>query len=217
MNEIRPLSIFEAVAAPQATVSRKDAILAAATRVFLRLGFEGASMEAIAQEAAVVRRTLYNQFPEGKEAIFHAVTERVWDSYPIVDIVADGEALADPAIGLRRIGEAVAEFWAPAMAVSFLRLVIAEGARFPHLTRSFFDVGKTPAMKALTGYLDELARRGMLTIEDTELATRQFLGLIDEPLLWVRVVGQPEEVSLERRRLVVDQAVAMFLGHYRKA
>ncbi len=171
-------------------------------------------MDLVAQEAGVVRRTLYNQFPEGKEALFHSVVEQVWSAFPVLDITTDADALADPEVGLRRIGQAVADFWAPPMAVSFLRLVIAEGPRFPKLTESFFAAGKTPAMSAIRTYLEELSRRGVLRIGDAELATRQFLGLIDEPLLWIRIVGRPEETSVEHRRTVVEQAVSMFLGHY---
>jgi TetR/AcrR family transcriptional regulator of autoinduction and epiphytic fitness len=215
--DVKPGSIFDAVAALQVPPSKRDAILMAATRVFLRHGYEGTSMELVAQEAGAARRTLYNQFLDGKEALFHAVVERVWSAFPVMDITADTDALADPELGLRRIGEAVAAFWAPAMAVSFLRLVIAEGPRFPKLTESFFAVGKTPAMGAVRGYLQELARRGFLVIDDAELATRQFLGLIDEPLLWVRVVGKAEESTPAQRAAVVDGAVRMFLGHYKAA
>ncbi len=140
----------------------------------------------------------------------------MWRAYPILDIVADAAALADPEIGLQRVGDALGAFWAPPLAVSFLRLVIAEGPRFPHLTQSFFNVGKTPAMDALKFYLEKLARLGLLAIDDAELAARQFLGLVNEPLLWVRVIGKCEEITPERRREVVRQAVCMFLGHYRK-
>ncbi len=215
MTESTPASIFEAVASPQAALTKRDAILAAATRVFLRHGYEGTSMELVAQEAGAARRTLYNQFPDGKEALFHAVVERVWRAFPVLDITTDAAALADPELGLKRIGEAVAAFWAPSLSIAFLRLVIAEGQRFPKLTESFFAVGKTPAMGAVRAYLEVLTERGLLCIKDSELATRQFLGLIDEPLLWVRVVGKAEEVTPEWRRTVVDQAVGMFLGFHR--
>ncbi len=65
-------------------------------------------MDLVAQEAGAARRTLYNQFPKGREALFHAVVERVWSASPVMDIVADVAVLADPELGLRRIGEAVA-------------------------------------------------------------------------------------------------------------
>ncbi len=77
------------------------------------MGTRAPAWTSSAQEAGVVRRTLYNQFPEGKEALFHSVVEQVWSAFPVLDITTDADALADPEVGLRRIGQAVADFWAP--------------------------------------------------------------------------------------------------------
>lgn len=66
------------------------------------------------------------------------MAERVWRAFPAMDIATDAAALADPEIGLRRIGEAIATFWAPPLAVAFLRMVIADSRRFPDLLKSFF-------------------------------------------------------------------------------
>ena len=208
-------SLFDEAFSAPANVSRRDAILAAASRIFIQRGFEGTSMELVAKAANVARRTLYNQFPEGKEALFGAVAEHMWKAFPVMDIATDEAALADPAAGLLRIGRAVAEFWAPPMAVAFLRMVIADGPRFPDLTRRFFEVGKTPAVSAVRNYIAELGHRGILNITNAELASRQFLGMIDESVLWVRVMGADEELSAAQAEEVVEQAVAIFLGHYR--
>lgn len=209
------VSIFDAVASPAAALSKRDAILAAATRVFLRHGYDGASMDLVAQESGAARRTLYNQFPAGKEELFRAVVERVWSAFPVLDIVAETETQADPEIGLRRIATAVASFWEPPLAIDFLRLVIAEGPRFPDLTDSFFKHGKTPAMSAVRAYIERQGALGTLTVKNGERATRQFLGLIDEPLLWIRVIGRDEKFSRAERQAVIDEAVAIFLSHYR--
>jgi AcrR family transcriptional regulator len=55
---------------------RRARILDAAQRVFSRSGFRGATMEAIAVEAAVAKATAYSYFPD-KDAIFRAVAERI--------------------------------------------------------------------------------------------------------------------------------------------
>lgn len=209
------VSIFDAVATPAAALSKRDAILAAATRVFLRQGYDGTSMDLVAQESGAARRTLYNQFPAGKKELFRAVVERVWSAFPVLDIVAETETPADPEIGLRRIAAAVASFWEPPLAIDFLRMVIAEGQRFPDLTDSFFKHGKTPAMSAVRAYIEKQAELGTLSIKDSERATRQFLGLIDEPLLWIRVIGRDEKFTRAERQAVIGEAVDIFLGHYR--
>lgn len=215
MVEPRERSIFEILETTLPAPSKRDAILAAASLVFISHGYDGASMELVAQKAGAARRTLYNQFPDGKRQLFHAVAERMWRSFPVMDIASDEGALADPSSGLRRIGYGIADFWSPPLAIAFLRMIIGEASRFPELMRSFFEVGKTPAVSAVTNYITELGRRGMLTIGDPDLAARHFLGLIDETVLWMRVMGSEETLSPSVTEAVVEQAVTIFLGHYR--
>lgn len=195
------------------SADKRSQILDAATRVFLARGYAETSMERVAQESGAARRTLYNQF-KSKEALFEAMIARIWSGFPVFDITRDEAALADPRHGLLRLGQAVADFWVPAEAVAFLRMIIAEGPRFPNLTTTFFQVGKAPAMAAVSDYLAALAKRKLVDIKDSKLAGRQFLGLIDEPLLWVRVVGLDETYSPRQRRMIVENAVDMFLGFY---
>lgn len=199
--------------ASRADTPKRDAILEAATRVFLAHGYEGTSMDLVAKESGAARRTVYNQF-ESKEALFSAAVQRVWRDFPVVEITADEQALRDPSVGLGKIGKAIVDFWEPPVAVAFLRMVISEGARFPDLPRSFFEAGKAPAMRALVGYLKQLDRNGTLALPDAELAGRQFLGLLNEPLLWLRVIGVGETNSATERQRVVDEAVAMMMARY---
>ncbi|XUW91474.1 TetR/AcrR family transcriptional regulator [Burkholderia sp. M6-3] len=201
------------VEAASSAPTKRNQILDAATRVFLQHGFEGTSMDRVAAESGAARRTLYNQF-DGKEALFEAMTARIWASFPVFDITRDEESLRDPKVGLTRLGRAVSDFWIPAEAVAFLRMVIAEGPRFPGLTKTFFEKGKAPAMDAVATYLDALSKRKLVKIKNAKLAARQFLGLIDEPLLWVRVLGVEETYSRQERELIVENAVEMFLGFY---
>lgn len=195
------------------TSPKREAILDAATRVFLTHGFEGASMDLVAKEASAARRTVYNQF-ESKEALFAAAVQRVWRGFPVVEITSDATALHDPATGLGRLGQAIVDFWATPVAVAFLRMVISESVRFPDLPHNFFEAGKAPAMRALIGYLVASDKKGQLRIPDPELAARQFLGLLNEPLLWLRVIGIGDVSSEAERARVVKSAVAMFLDHY---
>src|SRR3954470_11530746 len=54
----------------------RDVLIAAATDVFARRGFEGASLEEIAEPAGFTRGAIYKNF-DGKEDLFFAVTERL--------------------------------------------------------------------------------------------------------------------------------------------
>ena len=53
----------------------RDVLIAAATEVFARRGYEGASLEEIAETAGFTRGAIYKNFA-GKEELFFAVSER---------------------------------------------------------------------------------------------------------------------------------------------
>jgi AcrR family transcriptional regulator len=53
---------------------KRTAIVAAALRLFLRDGFERTSVDAIAAEAGVSKRTIYNHYGD-KESLFLSVIE----------------------------------------------------------------------------------------------------------------------------------------------
>lgn len=192
----------------------QEAVLDAAVASFLTRGYGSTSIDLVARDAGVARRTIYNQF-KSKEALFEAAVRQVWRDFPVLEIAEDMDALSNPERGLTLVGQAVAEFWAPPETVALLRMVIAEGTMFPDLAQRFMAAGKEPAMKALVAYLEACAHRGTLTFSDAARAAKQFLGLINEPLLWLRVVGAEERApSAAVRKRVVQEAVSVFLSAY---
>src|SRR3546814_8294622 len=88
--------------------------------------------------------------------LFRSSVERVWSEFPVVEITADESVLSDTAAGLKRIGDAVVDFWVPPIAVAFLRMVISEGTRFPDLPTTFFEAGMAPAMRSSEEHTSEL-------------------------------------------------------------
>src|SRR5215212_9408512 len=57
---------------------RNDGILRAARRQFLAHGYDVVSMDMVAEDAGVTKKTVYNHFP-GKEALFEAVVLELCD------------------------------------------------------------------------------------------------------------------------------------------
>jgi AcrR family transcriptional regulator len=86
-----------------ATLSRRDrerrerrrAMLDAALVVFAEKGYDGATLDEIAERAEFGKGTLYNYFPEGKEAILFALIDEVFEGMTtlIRDHFAEAEAL----------------------------------------------------------------------------------------------------------------------------
>ena len=59
--------------------ARRQAILGAALAVFAEKGYEGATLDEVAERAEFGKGTLYNYFPSGKEEILFALLDEVYD------------------------------------------------------------------------------------------------------------------------------------------
>lgn len=196
---------------PGESASRPVRILAAAGRMFIEHGYEGASMEEIAKAAAVTRQTLYNRFPEGKESLFVAVAEQMWKAFPVMNVATDERALADPRSGLTQIATDFACFWSGPTAADFLRMVIMEGRRFPMLANRFDEVIQAPAMTVVSDYLAELTRRGVLAVQEPEAAARDFMEMLDGRILWKQVKGNSDPLARDEIEQIVERTVDAFL------
>ena len=189
--------------------------MAVAAQVFLAHGYEQSSMDEIALEAGVARRTLYNQFVS-KKALFDATMARMWDATPLDAVIEATAQVRPPEDVLFSIGRTIANFWAPPEAVAFMRLVIWESARFPELGESFMQSGHEPVRQAVNRFVQQLSREREFHIDDPDLATAQFVDVILGEVLLSRLVAT-STVALDQERCdyVVREAVALFMTRYR--
>lgn len=154
---------------------RKNLILDAVERVLARKGLRGTSMAAIACEARMSKRTLYEVFGD-RDALFAACVRRLRSSFLRPLSAAEKElALAERLkILLGPGGHAMAR---PS---ALLRAVIAEAPQHPDLAQSFLREGPHAVRGAITEELDRAVARREVEIGDTGLAARLLCGLIFE-------------------------------------
>jgi TetR/AcrR family transcriptional regulator, regulator of autoinduction and epiphytic fitness len=193
------------------------AILDAAQRLFLETGFDGVNLDQVGRSAGVSRQTVYNQFGS-KEAVFHEVVKRHWDAvrnetasaFAAVPMVA-----TSPAAALRNFARALLRFVKETDQVAFTRLVIAESRQRPWIADEFYRCGKEPILKGFAAALAAMAREGMIACAHPELAAHQFMGLLQEFVIWPRVMAIGRGLAdLPDNDVVIDEAITMFLSRY---
>ncbi len=193
------------------------AIQDAAQRLFLEAGYDGVNLEQIGRAAGVSRQTVYNQFGS-KEAVFQEVVRRHWNAVRSETASAFSaiETLeTSPAAMLRSFAQALLHFVAETDQVAFTRLVIAESRRRPWIAEEFYRAGKQPILTAFAAALSAMASEGMIRCEHPELAAHQFMGLVQEFVIWPKVMAIGEALTeLPSSDLVIEEAIAMFLGRY---
>jgi TetR/AcrR family transcriptional regulator, mexJK operon transcriptional repressor len=158
------------------STAKHDAILDAATGVFLREGYARASVDVIAEAAGVGKQTVYRHFGD-KQRLFLAVVEHAHAASPHdpADLITDtGDPLADLTAAARWIMRGVTT---PEVA-ALHRLTIAELTHHPELNRYWRDDGRGQAINdAIAAYLAACDRRGTLAVPDPVTAARQFVLL----------------------------------------
>ncbi|GGO20427.1 TetR family transcriptional regulator [Microbispora rosea subsp. aerata] len=194
---------------------KRRSILTGALTVFARDGYSRASIDAIAAQAGVSTRTIYNHFGD-KAGLFQAVIQEsasraaeaqiaIIDRHlgKIVDLEADlvefGEALTGP------MSAEHAEHF------SLVRQVNAEAGHIPQAAvDAWQETGPLRVRRALAARLREIAARGLLRIDDADIAARHLMLLISpaEPSYPGAPVS-PEEIT----RLVTAGVRAFLHGH----
>ncbi len=189
-----------------------DQVLEGARSIFMRDGFEGASVDDIAREAGVSKATLYSYFPD-KRLLFMEVakTECCRQACEAAALITCD---LHPREVLTIAATRMIEFFTSDFGLRVFRICVAEGDRFPDLGREFYESGPALARAHVVAYLREAVGRGELVIDDLELAADQFAELCKADLFHRVVFGVGGTVSRADRSRVIDGAVTMFLARY---
>ena len=195
----------------------EERILDAAAKVFLERGFEGASVEEIADVARAGKPTIYARFP-GKEALFAAVMTRKvrQNTSSFESIVPTGATIEER---LASIALAILRNVLVADTVGLIRATVAEARRFPDLAASVHRMGRergTEAVAQLLGDLPESDKLPAFAADRRAATARHFLELILLPMLMRALVG--EDLTALRAEIGphVARTVAFFLAACRQ-
>lgn len=187
-------------------------VLEGARTVFLRDGFEGASVDDIAKEACVSKATLYNYFPD-KRILFLEVAKAECCRQE----TATDEMIAmslPPAEALRAAAERMMRIFLSPFGRNVFKVCVAESDRFPELGREFWESGPARMRAKMIAYFRQAIDRGELVIEDPDLAADQFGELCKADLFPKLMFGIQDRFSDAEIARVADGAVKTFLARY---
>ncbi|BAR54668.1 AcrR family transcriptional regulator [Bradyrhizobium diazoefficiens] len=192
--------------------SKRRQILDGARKVFMDLGFDGASMGEIARAAQVSKGTLYVYFAD-KCALFEAILEQ--EALQHGQVVFNFDPARDAETTLNEFGRAYIHLLCRPGGGSAIRTVMAIAERMPDVGRRYYARVLDKTINRLSDYLKAHAAAGDLTIDDCDLAASQFMELCKASLFLPFVFQAAPAPSEERMTEVVDSATRMFLAAYR--
>lgn len=189
--------------------SKRQAIIKAATYLFLTHNYRSVSMDKIAQAAPVSKATLYNYF-DSKNDLLAAVVQEICIS--IVQTVTQTLSTTDDIkSNLRKIASTLVDVIYSTGGLAIHRLLVAESHEFPELGQMVYDNGMRPASEQLKIYLQQLNDSGHFSIPNPDFAADAFCGLLKSDLHFQCLVGvRPPPTELEKKQLI-ESAIAFFL------
>jgi AcrR family transcriptional regulator len=193
--------------------AKRRQILDGARAVFLDLGFDGASMGEIARAAGVSKGTLYVYFAD-KSRLFEAIVEQ--ENIEQGRLAFNFDPARDVETTLKEFGTAYIQLLCRPGGGSAIRTVMAIAERMPDVGRRFYEHVIEMTINRFKDYLDVHIASGELAIDDSHLASAQFMQMCQSTLFQPFIFQAAPAPSSEQVAHVVDGAMRLFLLAYRK-
>jgi AcrR family transcriptional regulator len=192
--------------------SKRRQILDGARKVFMDLGFDGASMGEIARAAGVSKGTLYVYFAD-KNRLFEAIVEEEKLEHGKTAFNFDPERDVDTT--LPEFGRAYVTLLCRPGGGSAIRTVMAIAERMPEVGSRFYTHVIAHTVDRFAAYLEARAKLGELAIDDFQLAAWQFMQMCQATLFQAFIFQAKPSPSPDQIATVVDSATRVFFAAYR--
>ncbi len=195
-------------------LAKRAAILDAAQILFLHHGYDGSSMDAIAQEAGVSKLTVYNHFTD-KETLFCAAIEAKCETQLIQLFVSSTETppnnLRDCLLGIAHSFQALVD---SPESLAMHRLIIGHALSNPALSHLFYEATALRIINKLAQLLTTISRAQQLEITDPKQAAEHFFILLKGTRNLQLLVGyQPEHADIDVHQQVEDVVDLFIKAH----
>lgn len=190
-------------------LSKRSAILSAARRHFMRHGFSGISMDAIASSAGVSKLTVYSHFGS-KEGLFkEVIRDECTRLLPQENF--DSLLGLSPREALMTIGVRFLDLLFQPDSLALHRVMISEAIGNPKISELFYEAGPAHVKNAFTSFLQALHDRGALLVEQPEHATQHFFSLLKGEMHSLALLSLPVSATPEALRGHLEDVVSIFL------
>ena len=204
------MSVHTSTASPKGR--KYEDVLGGAREIFLRDGFEGASVDDIARAAGVSKATLYSYFSDKRE-LFREVT-RVECERMAETTLARIDFNAPPREVFTTAAHSLTRFLLSNFSLQMFRTCVAEAARFPELGQAFYQNGPEMGRARMVVYRKLAIERGQLHDVDPDMIAEQFSELC-RARLWSRAIfGVQTSFSEVEIDEVANHAVETVLARF---
>ncbi|MBY0406168.1 MAG: TetR/AcrR family transcriptional regulator [Rickettsiales bacterium] len=192
--------------------AKNEAILKAATRLFLKKGYSNTSMDAIADAARVTKQTVYAHY-KSKDALFTQMLTHLFDRHTPAGNIPKDEAKTVEQL-LYEIGSNLLTLITSAEGLAMTRLVISEVTKHPKLANRYYHDGTLRLIAMLSDFLDGQKRLGRLHIADTTSAASHFFAILKGHYHVRMILGIRPVPPAKDKEAHVRETVRIFMHIY---
>ncbi|MCJ2186367.1 TetR/AcrR family transcriptional regulator C-terminal domain-containing protein [Novosphingobium beihaiensis] len=189
--------------------ARQEALLECALSHFLEKGFEAATIEAIAANVNMTKRTVYARYAD-KTALFRAAIRRSTErlaATPEVIAATRADNLEETLVNIAKLRIALVS---TPEGTKLQRLINTESYRFPDIFQTYYDIAALPTVQFLVGILEGETAAMRLAIDDPLLAANVFMSMVvSGPVRFILSGNELSPEDIDRR---VRFAVRLFLN-----
>jgi AcrR family transcriptional regulator len=192
-----------------AALVRDARLLAEATRLFMERGFDGTSVDAVAEAAGVSKPTVYARYRDKRELFKAVVEDQIATVLAQISAAAEQQNRAphqhDLAATLHRLSRIMTERVLEPEFSAVQRILIGQMRQFPDLARIAHEEGWLRGLRAVSGLLARFMDEGLVQIGDVDTAAEIFLNLvIGSPcrVMQFGVAPEPRQLEAVRRASV---------------
>ena len=191
---------------------KRAAVLEAAKALFLARGYDGTSMDAVAQAAGVSKLTVYSHFQDKESLFVEAVKASCEDLLPADLFVArfEGPMRAQ----LLRIARALFRLITSDEAIAVHRIMSQQLTENSTLPRLFWEAGPERIQEAFAQFLRAEVEAGELQVPDCTRAASQFFALLKGECHARLLCGCPATLAGDALDRHLAATVDMFLRAY---
>lgn len=194
-------------------LAKRQAILDAAKRLFVSMGYASTSMDAVATEAGVSKLTVYSHFTD-KETLFSAAVIAKCEEQvpPLFFEWPDGVLIEHVLLNIAR---GFHQLVSSEESVNLHRVIMALGSQDPKLSAIFYEAGPQRMLSGMERLLTKVNQSGALSIDKPRNAAEHFFCLIKGAANFQLLCGCGAPLEPDAAEAHVQEVVGLFVRAYR--
>ena len=189
--------------------ARDVRLLDVATHLFMERGFDGTSIDAVAEAAGISKPTVYARYQDKRDLFVAMLRSRIRKSLAPLSAAAEAQAIEGCSESIKttlhELSRHLVAYTLAPEAGALQRILSAQAVQFPQLAKLANEEGWLRAVRGISSILRQSAARGQIKVDDPELAADMFLNLVlghSKRLALYGIATDPETEERHRKATV---------------